>query len=82
MNEHQKKQKAKRLPDIRYFLPKGRQGLLIATLGCMLSSGLWAAANQSATVQSPQNKTQNFTGKVFDSKDGSSLIGWYRTGKR
>lgn len=75
MNEHQKKQKAKRLPDIRYFLPKGRQGLLIATLGCMLSSGLWAAANQSATVQSPQNKTQNFTGKVFDSKDGSSLIG-------
>lgn len=52
-------------------LQKMRKGLCLVALGCTLCVGSYA---QNKTT-SQGSTSRNFTGQVFDSKDGSSLIG-------
>ena len=48
------------------------KGLFLLAFSSALSTNIWA---QTTTTTNAQTTSQNFTGKVCDSKDGSSLIG-------
>lgn len=48
-----------------------RKGLCLVALGCALCTGSYAQKQTTSQNSTPRN----FTGQVFDSKDGSSLIG-------
>ena len=48
------------------------KGLFLLAISSALSTNIWA---QTTTTTNAQTTSQNFTGKVCDSKDGSSLIG-------
>lgn len=48
------------------------KGLFLLAFSNALSTNIWA---QTTTTTNAQTTSQNFTGKVCDSKDGSSLIG-------
>ena len=52
-------------------LQKMRKGLCLVALGCALCTGSYAQKQTTSQNSTPRN----FTGQVFDSKDGSSLIG-------
>ena len=52
-------------------LQKMRKGLCLVALGCALCTGSYAQEQTTSQNSTPRN----FTGQVFDSKDGSSLIG-------
>lgn len=53
------------------YLRKVKKSVCLLALGCTLSTGMWA----QHTTASQSAEPRNFTGTVFDSKDGSSLIG-------
>lgn len=53
------------------YLREVKKSVCLLALGCTLSTGMWA----QHTTASPSAEPRNFTGTVFDSKDGSSLIG-------
>lgn len=48
------------------------KGLFLLAFSSTLSTNIWAQTTATTNVQTT---SQNFTGKVCDSKDGSSLIG-------
>lgn len=69
INTHSEEHSSSRKDCFSYLIGKG---LFLLAFSSALSTNMWAQTTATTNVQ---NATQNFTGKVCDSKDGSSLIG-------